>query len=192
MLRKIADYSTRILIKRGMILEQDRNIYLYGFELFWSTSSCIIFIIATACIMGYIQQAFIFIMCFFPIRTVAGGYHAKSYRNCFLLTNFIAFGAVALSDICQIVCPSKKCVLVLYTIVYIYIWLRAPVVFKEHPVKTELLEKNRLYAHILLILEAIGMLCLYFYGSNVIYDMAITTCIVAFMMFISIKKEEKI
>lgn len=58
MLRKIADYSTRILIKRGMILEQDRNIYLYGFELFWSTSSCIIFIIATACIMGYIQQAF--------------------------------------------------------------------------------------------------------------------------------------
>lgn len=108
MLRKIADYSTQILIKQGMILEKDRNIYLYGFELFWSTSSCIISIIIAGCIMGYIQQAIIFIMCFFPIRIFAGGYHAKSYRNCFLLTNFIAFASVILSDICQIICPAKK------------------------------------------------------------------------------------
>lgn len=64
MLRKIANYSTKILIKRGMILEQDRNIYLYDFELFWSTLGCIIFIITTACVIGYIQQAIIFIMCY--------------------------------------------------------------------------------------------------------------------------------
>lgn len=170
-----------------MILKQDRNIYLYGFELFWSTLGCIIFIITTACVIGYIQQAFIFIMCFFPIRTFAGGYHAKSYRNCFLLTNFIAFVIVVLSDMCQMVCSSKKCVLLLNIIAYAYIWLQAPVVFKEHPVKKELLEKNKLYAHNLLILEGIGMFCLYFYENSAIYVMTITTCIVAFMMFISIK-----
>lgn len=192
MLRKIADYSTQILIKQGMILEKDRNIYLYGFELFWSTSSCIIFIIIAGYIMGYIQQAIIFIMCFFPIRTFAGGYHAKSYRNCFLLTNFIAFAAIVSSDICQTVCLSKKCIVIMYTIASLYIWSCAPVVFKEHPVKKDLLEKNRLYAHILLILGAISMICLCFYESNAIYVMTITTCIVAFMMFISIKKEETI
>ena len=59
-------------------------------------------------------------------------------------------------------------------------------------VKKDLLEKNRLYAHILLILGAISMICLCFYESNAIYVMTITTCIVAFMMFISIKKEETI
>ncbi len=52
MLRAIAERCTQVLIDHRTISSEMRNIYIYGFELFWSTTFCIISILALGAIFG--------------------------------------------------------------------------------------------------------------------------------------------
>lgn len=191
MLRKIAEYSTQLLIRNDVIREKQRAIYIYGFELFWSTFFGGFSILLLGSVLGYLDQAIFFLLFFLPIRTFAGGYHAKSYRNCFLITNIIAFSCIILTEILVEITLPRSWVFILDVLSLVYIWSYAPIVFKSHPMKIETIKKNRKYAHILILLEAFICIYLIIKNSNVIYIISITTCIVAIMMYVALRKEEK-
>lgn len=90
MLKFISDKSFCILSKYTYIEHEQRDIYIYGFELFYSTLFTLlsIFFLSSIC-LNNILFAVIFILFFYPIRLFCGGYHCKTYRNCFFLTNII-------------------------------------------------------------------------------------------------------
>lgn len=187
----ISNSSVQLLVRNNIIQEKESPIYRYGFELFWSTFLCVMSIIAIGEITGNLNKAICFLLYFMPIRTFAGGYHAKSYRNCFLLTNFLNAFSIVLSSVLVEYVVVKIIGLCLGFFSLFYIWENSPVVFKAHPIKKEVARKNRHYTHRLILLELPIFIFQYIRTYQVFYTAAITICIVAVMMFISINKEEK-
>ncbi len=66
MLFFLANGSTNILLRHHKILEDLKNIYMYGFELFWSTILCITSILGISILFGYWKLAIIFYYTLYP------------------------------------------------------------------------------------------------------------------------------
>lgn len=192
MLNYISKSSVQLLMKYNIIQEKEIPVYRYGFELFWSTFLCVISIITVGIITGNFSRVIWFLLYFMPVRTFAGGYHAKSYRNCFLLTNFLNILAMFLTGVLNGYVVVRIVGLFFGLLSFSYIWIYAPVVFKNHPIKEEIVRKNRSYAHRLIILELPVFIVQYIKNYQVFYTAAITLCIVTVMMYISIRKEKKV
>jgi len=89
MLYKCALKITEVL-KRYTTIKKDKEcVYIYGLELLISTVITSISLIIISLILGSINYFFFFILFFFIQRLFCGGYHAKTYFKCFMLTNFI-------------------------------------------------------------------------------------------------------
>lgn len=96
MYKKGARSITKQFIKHGSISEEKANVYAYGFEILISTIIYTIFFLITAAITGTLLESLLFWLGFFIVRTIAGGYHAKTYIFCHILffLNHIAFIAI--------------------------------------------------------------------------------------------------
>ena len=75
---------TQSFINRGMIAEEEREIYEYGFDItiytIWST--------AVLLLLGFLLRQFIpaviLVFGFYTSQTSGGGYHANTHLGCFL------------------------------------------------------------------------------------------------------------
>ena len=186
MLRIVAEKCTQVLIDHKTIEPDSRNIYIYGFELFWWPTFCILSILMLSVIFGYLRLAATFLFFFIPIRIPAGGYHAKSYGRCFILTNSVAIICVAVSALLWKVEISEYIMWVLLLIAWGYIWINSPVESKGHPLRPERITKNRRYARILLLMELVILLLFRsIHNSCVIYTAIVSSCAVAIMILLA-------
>lgn len=158
MLHSIAEKCTEVLIRHKTVPENQKAIYVYGFELFWSTTFCVVSILTLGSILGYLNLAIMFILYFMPIRVAAGGYHAKTYRTCFLLTNSIAITCSLLSKLLWKTLKNEYIMWIAFLFCCWYIWVCAPVISSKYPLKEARIIKNRKYAHVILIGESILLL----------------------------------
>lgn len=191
MLRIIAEWCTSVLVDHGTIQESQKRIYIYGFELFWSTSLCVISILIISCLGGQTGAAVTFLLFFMPIRMAAGGYHASAYETCFLLTNLIAFLCIEGAWISQYVgmIRIEAVFWIVFVCAYVYIWKAAPINVSKYPLPLERIQKNRKCSHWILLAEAVGILVLRLCAERyVVYTAILTTCAVALMILI-VRKE---
>jgi len=72
-------------IKQKIILEEDREVYEYSFEILFSTMLGFITMTAIAVITDTIFYTLFYLIGFIPLRVVAGGYHAKNHFLCFII-----------------------------------------------------------------------------------------------------------
>lgn len=192
MLRLFAEKCTQILLRNGVIQNNQKSIYIYGFELFWSTLLCVVSILSIGGVAGYLSSAAIFLLFFMPIRMAAGGYHAKSYGMCFILTNGIAILCVVASEwfwnVNQVWVLFFLYVLLLFS--FVYIWKMAPSNMGKYSADTKRILKNRKYAHSIIIIEIflIFIMRVFIRGYDS-YTSIITTYAVALMIFL-VKREE--
>lgn len=89
MLKKLSLKSTNILIKKEIIKSTQKDIYIYGFSLFYSTIITGFSIIFIGFLFNTFTFGLIFIGYFVLPRFLVGGYHATSYCKCFIISNFI-------------------------------------------------------------------------------------------------------
>lgn len=193
MLRYVAKTCTDALIKRKVVPCEKEKIYIYGFELLWSFTICIMCMIILSSAFGYFEDLIIFLLFFIPIRIVAGGYHAKTYGSCFLLTNLIAIGSVFLSRrIWKWNIRNIRIILWCVLIVSVfYIWNNAPVITNGHSLKPELLRRNRKYSWVILGIELIVIALINVISDNcLVYTSIVTSCVVAILIRISKKGAE--
>ncbi len=184
MLRLIAEECTNLLLKHEAIQEKQKAIYVYGFELIWSLILSSGSIIILGAVFGYLPLAVTFLFYFIPIRIPAGGFHAGSYRDCFLSTNLMAVGCIAVSKWLYRLPDSGYAVWGLLLLAVVYIWLKAPVVSEKHSRKTDQLARNRKYARFLLVLDVVSLLILKrIVNSCVVYTAVVALCAVAILMF---------
>lgn len=193
MLSLAAKKCTDFLLSHDKIRGEQTAIYVYGFELLFSTVSCIGVLLLLAAVLNYFILAVTFLAYFVPIRITAGGYHAKSYERCFFLTNGVAFFCVMTAIFIQ-----KWRGLFLYgflgailaAAVWI-IWKEAPIIPARYRDRTDKYERNRRYAHGVLIAEMAGLLIMAVLKNSCMASTAvITSCAVAVMMILA-KKEGK-
>lgn len=194
MLRVFSEKCTLVLLENDVIQDNQRNIYIYGFELFWSTSLCIASILSLGALLGYLSSAVIFLLFFMPIRMAAGGYHAKSYEACFVLTNSIALFCIFASKWLWHVDEPWVSFLLWSSLFFsfVYIWKMAPINLGKYSADTNRIRKNRKYAHIIIIIELIlAFVMRTIDNSYVFYISIISTCTVALMIYTARREEVK-
>lgn len=132
MLQQLANNLSSFFVKKSLITVDEKQIYTYCFEVFLSTIFLWGSIIALAVVTNTIYPTICYMLCFFFFRGVAGGYHAATHFNCYLvsLAAFLVFLVV------QVVLPQQlhfmvSCFLtVLSTFIII---LLAPVEHENNP-----------------------------------------------------------
>lgn len=102
MIRKLSALISSRFIKNNIISENAKEVYQYGIEI--TISSFIGFTIT--CIIGLLLHAFIqtmiFYITFVLLRSMTGGYHAKTYLKCnFIFSIITLFVMIFSKSVCH-------------------------------------------------------------------------------------------
>lgn len=82
MIHKMASNLSCALANRGIFNSEDAEVYAYGFELMISTAINIVLVIIISFLFAAPLAWIFFLLAFIPLRTTAGGYHAKTHLKC--------------------------------------------------------------------------------------------------------------
>ena len=168
-----------------------KAIYEYGIQLSLSTLASMCSIVMLGILLKNPASAFIFLGVFFFLRLFSGGYHASTYTRCFLLTNSVYLAVVGASYwivhfrlyhlLPVIVVASCAVVIIL-----------SPVRNKHHPLSEKTYRKNRKVAVVLVSIESLLFLLLFFWQIVRPYVTVSTMSLtaVAVMMLFTLKRKE--
>lgn len=188
MLHHIADESTNILIRNQIIEEKNRAVYVYGFELAYSSLLTTASIFTLSLALGRLPEFIYFIIFFFVLRCFTGGYHAKTYFRCFLLTNGI-YVIYLLAAQCILGLTLLDILLMAAASGYI-IW-KAPVEHKNHRLSLEKRRKNRRNTKFFIIFDFLILVFFYLSGKKEALVCEITATVLVAVMMIKHRKVEK-
>lgn len=142
MLNRCAVYCTEWLGRHCPISEEEKPIYIYGFELSISTLSSLASILLFSLIIGHISYALFFLLFFFTMRLFCGGYHASTYARCFIITNSIFLSTVALTEI-VIKLNLITLMPILFGVSAVIVFIFSPIKNENHPCSEKTFLKNR-------------------------------------------------
>lgn len=82
-MKKVADLFSDWLVEREIVRKDDRELYAYGF---WQ-GGVLLFNFLTVAVIGIVTgmlwQSVVFTIAYGLLRPVAGGFHARTQRNCY-------------------------------------------------------------------------------------------------------------
>ena len=150
-MKMIANLTDK-LIREGQIPENERDIFLYGFDItlytLWSTAVLLLI----GLLLGDFAGSLIIVAAFYTFQTFGGGYHARTHLKC-LLTMIVGL-LVGLSF-----AFFKEQHFVLWTLLVIgaLLLLLFPLVL--HPNKAYLeIERKRLTMHSMIVTISVGVI----------------------------------
>lgn len=160
MYNKISQKITEKFITLGVISKDDYEIYKYGFELLIALLLTTIIIILISLFIGKFIETVLYLVGFFSVRVICGGYHAKHHYTCFLTTIFSYF-LFLLFNICFYSKPYLNLTAGFMTIVSaILIIAFAPIEHPDNPMTEYRKKRNRFLSLILSI-----VICLIHFAS---------------------------
>lgn len=91
MIHLLSSVLTDFLCRSGIVPEDDREIYAYGYEILISSIIGIASVMVIGALLGVFAETLVFIVVFISTRQTCGGYHADSYIKCIsvYITNYI-------------------------------------------------------------------------------------------------------
>lgn len=126
---KIVSYQ----IHKGLLKEEDRNVYQYGYQMLMEyciniAASMIIAVSFQAC--GIVL---VFSLAYFLLRGYAGGYHAKTSAGCFLMSAVLLSAAVAAVRYAGGI-NFNKWLLLAEAVMLPYVFCKVPIPVKNKPI----------------------------------------------------------
>lgn len=85
-LKQISKSLANNLLQSGIISLDDLELYDYGIQLILSILINFVTTILIGIFFDMILETFLFILIYIPLRTYAGGYHAKNHLKCYILS----------------------------------------------------------------------------------------------------------
>ncbi|WP_442870941.1 accessory gene regulator B family protein [Acutalibacter muris] len=185
MLNACATELTDRLLRRFPMAQARKAVYIYGFELTLSSLAVMLSVFILSCLFGAVNTSFTFSLIFVSIRLFSGGYHAKTYGRCFILSNAIymgCFGAAHLIQLLKVGFLGPFLTLLSMTVICVL----APIKHKNHPMSDTSYQKNRNISLTLTICEGLCLLmaCFFFFMPYIVYMGSTTMAAVAVLMVI--------
>lgn len=185
MLQRCASQLVGFLYGKSELDQSKKAIYQYGTELTISTAAAVASILLLATLLGNLLWGVIFLVVFISFRLPGGGYHASTYRNCFILTNSVFLASFFLSLILLSTPNVIRNVLLLISC--FAIWMLAPIPNPHHPVSERTLRKNKIIVRGMVVVDSLlmflGELLLSMYSMFCIFTASVAA--VAAMMILS-------
>lgn len=118
------------LIKNKIIEKEDADLYRYGFRHLFIILAHILTYAFFAVLFQQLGFLVVFLLCFIPLRSYAGGYHASSQLACFLASAATVFGVLVILKYAVLHVLAYS---VLATFSYVVILVLAPRESKNKP-----------------------------------------------------------
>lgn len=84
MIHQCSNRLTDFLLNKNIVSDEDREIYIYGFEAMLSTVVNAFLILIIGIVTGLLKETLIFLLGFALLRVYSGGYHARTHIGCIL------------------------------------------------------------------------------------------------------------
>lgn len=191
MIHHLSQKLTDKLVSHGVVQNDERDIYEYGFELVVSGILGFIIVATVGIVFKIFIPSLIFYFIFVIVRTFSGGYHATSYLTCKITFIAVYIGVMFFSVLFY---QNYHLIyhILLIAIYIISILQYAPVENKNKPLDNYERMKNRRISIILaVIISTVSFITAYF---SIKYAMVIAMSLlsVAMLMIIgNLKKEEE-
>ncbi len=185
----LANALTDKLIDWKIINREDRDLYAYGF---WQGGIYIfnyasVFLIGL--LFGMLWQSVVFILSYGLIRPVAGGYHARTQRNCYLFS--ILLIVIVLSILKWFPISSIVCILILLFSGAV-IFILAPVEDENKPLdETEQMVYRHRSRIVLSVLSALTLIFLVTGLVSVANNITLSLLVSAIMLILGIMKNKR-
>jgi len=152
MFRNIAEDIAFVLIKNKIIDIEQRDVYVYGLEVFILNASLIAILLGISLLFGGLLHFIAFLIFFFPLRIFAGGYHAKSSGKCLLLSVILYAVSLAIVQIVPLLYKSVYAMVaggVFIAIIFFF----SPIVNPNNKLEEQQFKRNRMVVRIMLIID---------------------------------------
>lgn len=187
MLNRFANYLTDMMYKYFPTAHSSRPVYVYGFELLLSTGCSVASIMALSAVFSLVHYALLFLGVFISLRLFNGGFHAKTYGKCFLVTNAVYLIVLLTSLFVQNIAQISMTGYLLITVsAATVIYVLSPIKHVNHPLSERQYRHNQKIGRILVVVIAVANCILFFYPLPFINPVLIsfTLMAVAIMMII--------
>lgn len=193
MIKNIAEDITFILLKNKIIDIDDRDTYIYGFEIILSSLIVTGALLALGIILNKLPLTLIFIFVFVILRSFTGGYHSQKFESCLVISLIIYTSELLLIRFIPIYLMDKVGILSLI-VCGLMIYRFAPAEYKNHPLLEEEKRKYRRISRTVIILISLVTLIGYFKVSKFIdcyFMVSLTVTAITILMVIPILKGEE-
>ena len=85
-MEKVSKFLTDYIIRKGMVDEEDRNMYEYGFVITMEVGLFVIFCLIMTLQLHMFINGILFFIVFVPLRSYSGGLHLEKYHSCLILS----------------------------------------------------------------------------------------------------------
>ena len=86
MFQTTAQKITDRLCSQDIIEDADKELYAYGFNMLLTVSLNIISTIIIGLLFGMVFESIAFLVAYIPLRSYAGGYHARTPLRCYIIS----------------------------------------------------------------------------------------------------------
>lgn len=192
MIEKLASGIVAWQIKRQILKPEDKELYCYAFELLINQAFNILIAIVIAIVFDSAAFVFIFLLCYIPLRSFAGGYHAKTNGGCSLVS------AVILCFVCWLTprFPSSWILVtaaVAAVVSGLAVFCLAPVEDSNKPLDAKEGRRYRVRSRILWIAEScLWILCYSYKFPRAVLVIALSHLILSVMLAAGSVKNESI
>lgn len=151
MITKISKKISSEFVKHNIISDDLVDVYKYGIEITLSTIIGLILTVVIGLLLSSLIQSMLFYVVFIALRSMTGGYHAKTYFKCNLTFSLIVIFVIIFSKAaCEMNISFGALTLLFLPSVLSFIWL-APVENINKPIE----KKKRVYWKIMAVIASI-------------------------------------
>lgn len=177
----MSDNLIHLMIKYNIIQEEDSEIYKFGML----QGSILLINIATSLIIGFLLdkliECILLSVAYISIRVYAGGYHAKTVKNCYIASTVLIVCGLGLINIL----PSIRILILGVNIIsLIIISTFAPQPSENKPLDIQEYTKYKSILHKILIIEIVIFFFLYYMRMNNLYSTITVAWIMESIMLI--------
>lgn len=141
---KIAAKISSFLCARGVVEEEEKELYTYGYEIILENIGKTILLLIAGGIIHKFVATCIFVVGFVSLRSSCGGYHAKKAWQCDILTVLLWGIVICATPVVRMIVSEQSVFLLLIVLVSELIIIHyAPVEHKNNRLTKEKREKNR-------------------------------------------------
>lgn len=144
----------------SLFSEEDKEIYEYGYSLLKETIINVTVALIIAVIMKKINIFILFSVFFIPLRTFAGGFHAKNALSCSILSNAILVGVYFINDFLKAKPIGLNYIVICVVVLGIVIGRLSPVDSSGKRLTDSEKSKYKQIVNCILLVEMIVQLCL--------------------------------
>ncbi len=190
MLNKLSKGIVEWQIQRKYLSNEERELYEYAYEVLINQIINIIAAILIAVFMHALIHVFVFLVCYIPLRSYCGGYHAKTNIGCTCISALVIYFMCLLEKTIAVKIENFWLIIGFF-VAGLIIFILAPVQDNNKPLDFAELIQYRKTSRLIWLIECILGCSLGIWFHNIIFVIVLSQLILSIMLCIGLIKNKK-